>query len=550
MMCGDSLVGESPMRRTAFAALLLVAGAPAFAQHDHAGPGMRSGQWAVGSGQDHLGTVAFVNSCSPAAQPDLLRGVAMLHSFWHSAGEQTFRAALAKDSGCAIADWGIAALMMNNALAGIGATPGDAAKAQAALDHARAVGAPTKRERDYVEAVGAYYKDFASRTERERQNSRAAAYEALAAKYPDDEALIFSALYIAGTQAQSDQTYAAYARATAVLEPMFPKHPDHPGVAHYLIHAYDAPPLAPRGLEAARAYSRIAPDAPHAQHMPSHIFTRVGAWEASAASNARAFAAALPGREFGESQHASDYMVYADLQLARDAAAKAAIDRAMAIEIPTPLAPVSLYARGAMPARYAVERGDWRSAATLPLLPGGPPYAEALGRFARAIGAARIGDAEAAAAEVEQLGALQEKLTAAGSTYWAAEVEVQRTAASAWAAFARGRTAAALSAMREVADREDRQEKHIITPGRTLPARELLADMLMEAGQPAEALAEYEKSFQRDPNRLRGLYGAGRAAQAAGDAAKAMAYAKRLVDLTRTSDTKRPEMAWAQGVVG
>ncbi len=532
------------MRRTAFAALLLVAGAPAFAQHDHAGPGMRSGQ-------DHLGTVAFVNSCSPAAQPDLLRGVAMLHSFWYSAGEQTFRAALAKDSGCAIAEWGIAALMMNNALAGIGATPGDAAKAQAALDHARAVGAPTQRERDYVEAVGAYYKDFASRTERERQMSRAAAYEALAAKYPDDdEALIFSALYIAGTQAQSDQTYAAYARATAILEPMFRKHPEHPGVAHYLIHAYDAPPLAPRGLEAARAYSRIAPDAPHAQHMPSHIFTRVGAWEDSAASNARAFVAALPGREFGESQHASDYMVYADLQLARDAAAKADIDRAMAIEIPTPLAPVSLYARGAMPARYAVERGDWRSAATLPLLPGGSPYTEALRRFARAIGAARIGDAGAASAEAEQLGALQEKLTAAGNTYWAAEVGVQRTAASAWAAFAGGRTAAALSAMREVADREDRQEKHIITPGRILPARELLGDMLMEAGHPAEALAEYEKSFQRDPNRFRGLYGAGRAAEAAGDAAKALAYAKRLMDLTRTSDTKRPEMAWAQGVVG
>ena len=302
------------MRCTAIAAVLLVAGAPALAQHDHAGHGV----------PDRLGTVAFANSCSPAAQPDVLRGVAMLHSFWYSAGEQAFRAALAKDRGCAIADWGIAALMMNNALAGIGATPGDAAKAQAALDHARTAGAPTQRERDYVEAVGAYYKDFASRTERERQISRAAAYKALAAKYPDDdEARIFSALYIAATQPQSDQTYAAYARATAILEPMFLKYPDHPGVAHYLIHAYDAPPLAARGLEAARAYSKIAPDAPHAQHMPSHIFTRVGAWEDSAASNARAFAAALPGHEFGESQHASDYMVYADLQLARDVAAKA-----------------------------------------------------------------------------------------------------------------------------------------------------------------------------------------------------------------------------------
>ena len=529
------------MRCTAVAAVLLVAGAPALAQHDHAGHGV----------PDRLGTVAFVNSCSPAAQPDVLRGVAMLHSFWYSAGEQAFRAALAQDPGCAIADWGIAALMMNNALAGIGATPGDAAKAQAALDHARTVGASTQRERDYIEAVGAYYKDFASRTERERQITRAAAYEALAAKYPDDdEARIFSALYIAATQPQSDQTYAAYARATAILEPMFLKYPNHPGVAHYLIHAYDAPPLAARGLEAARAYSKIAPDAPHAQHMPSHVFTRVGAWEDSAASNARAFAAALPGREFGESQHASDYMVYADLQLARDVAAKAAIDRAMAIEMPTPLAPISFYARSAMPARYAVERGDWQSAAVLPVLLGGPPYTEALGRFARAVGAARSGNAGSAAAEAEQLGALQEKLTAAGNTYWAAEVEVQRMAASAWAAFARGETAAALAAMRDAADREDRQEKHITTPGRILPARELLADMLMEAGQPAAALTEYKKSFQRDPNRFRGLYGAGRAAEAAGDSARAMAYARRLIELTRISDTTRPEMAWAQGIVG
>jgi tetratricopeptide (TPR) repeat protein len=533
-----------PMRCAVFV-LCLVAGTPAFAQHTDAGhatpdmPGM----------QHHLGTVAFANSCSPAAQPDLLRGVAMLHSFWYSAGEQAFRDALLKDPRCAIADWGIAALMMNNPLAGIGATPSAATKAQAALDQAHSIGAPTQRERDYVDAVGAYYRDFAIHTERERQIARGAAYEALAAQYPnDDEAQIFDALYIAATQAQSDQTYSAYARAVAILEPMFRKYPDHPGVAHYLIHAYDAPPLAVRGMEAARAYSKIAPDAPHAQHMPSHIFTRVGAWEDSVTSNVRAIAAALPGHEFGEAQHASDYLVYAELQLSRDAAAKAAIDRAMAIEMPAPLAPSSFYARSAMPARYAVERGDWQSAAVLPVVAGGPPYTEALRRFARAIGAARTGNADAAAVEAKRLGALQEELTAAGNTYWAAEVEVERLAAVAWAAFARGETVPALAAMRDAADSEDRQEKHIVTPGRVLPARELLADMLMEAGQPAAALAEYEKSFQRDPNRFRGLYGAGRAAEAAGDQTKALDYAKRLTDLTRTGDTIRPEMAWARGI--
>ena len=283
--------------------------------------------------------------------------------------------------------------------------------------------------------------------------------------------------------------------------------------------------------------------------MPSHIFTRVGAWEDSAVSNERAIAAAVPGHEFGEAQHASDYLVYADLQLARDAAAKAAIDRAMAIDMPAPLAPISFYARSAMPARYAVERGDWKSAAILPVLSGGPPYTEALGHFARAIGAARTGNSAAATVEAEQLGKLQERLIADGNAYWAAEVGVQRLAASAWAYFPRGDTAAALSNMRDVADQEDLQEKHITTPGRLLPARELLADMLMEAGQPAAALADYEKSFHRDPNRFRGLYGAGRAAVAAGDSVMAASYAKRLMELTRTSDTTRPEMAWAQGLI-
>ena len=523
-------------------AILLLVAPPALAQHNHA----------PAATDDHLGTVAFANSCAPAAQADLLRGIAMLHSFWYSAGEQTFRAALAKDPACAIADWGIAALMMNNALAGVGANPVEAAKAQAALADARRIGAPTLRERDYIEAVGAYYKDFASRPERDRQLTRAAAYEALAAKYPDDdEARIFSALYIAGTQSQGDQTYAAYARATDILEPLFRKYPDHPGVAHYIIHAYDAPPLAARGLAAARAYSAIAPDAPHAQHMPSHIFTRVGAWEDAVASNERAFKASLPGGEFGESQHASDYMVYAYLQLGRDAAAAAATRAAMAIVVPPPVSPATFYARAAMPARLLVERGDWQSAARLPAAVAGQPFgADALNLFARAIGAARSGDAEAARQSAEQLRATQKILAAAGNSYWANEVDVQTIGASAWAAYARGDKDAALAGMRDAADREDRQEKHIVTPGRILPARELLGDMLMEAGQPAAALAAYEASFVRDPNRFRGLYGAARAADASGDRAKAAAYARRLLDMTKTADTARPELAWARGIVG
>ena len=476
----------------------------------------------------------------------------MLHSFWYTAGEKSFRAALATDPACAIAEWGIASLMMNNALSGAGSNPVEAKKGQAALAHARSVGASTQRERDYIEAVGAYYKDFATRPERDRQATRASAYEALAAKYPDDdEARIFSALYIAGTQSQSDQTYAAYARATGILEPLFRKYPDHPGIAHYMIHAYDAPPLAATGLAAARAYSAIAPDAPHAQHMPSHIFTRVGAWAESVASNERAFTSALAGGEFSESQHAADYLVYADLQLARDGSAAAATRAAMAVTVPAPVPAATFYARAAIPARLLLERGDWQGAANLPDVAAGQPYgADALTLFARAIGAARSGDADAASRDADRLRAAQKALAVAGNTYWASEVEIQAIAATAWAAYARGDKDAALAGMRDAADREDRQEKHIVTPGRILPARELLGDMLMDAGQPAAALVAYEASLLREPNRFRGLYGAARAAEGTGDRAKAEIYARQLLDQTKGTATARPELVWARSLAG
>jgi tetratricopeptide (TPR) repeat protein len=281
--------------------------------------------------------------------------------------------------------------------------------------------------------------------------------------------------------------------------------------------------------------------------MPSHIFTRVGAWRESVASNTRAFAAALPGREFSEAQHASDYMVYAQLQLARDAAAAAAVQAAFAVTVPPPVPPATHYARAAMPARLLVERGDWQGAAKLPIPSRGQPYgADALVFFARAIGAARSGDADQAAQNVEQLRAVQKALADAGNTYWATEVNIQVTTASAWAAFARGERETALAAMRDAADREDRQEKHIVTPGRILPARELLADMLMEVGQPATALTEYEASFMRDPNRFRGIYGAAYAADAAGDRDKAALYARKLLELAKDADTDRPELVWAR----
>src|ERR1700704_4919037 len=286
-----------------------------------------------GKASAQVGKVEFQNSCSPEVQEKLLGGIAMLHSFYYSAAEKAFEEVAAEDNHCAIAAWGFAPILMSNPRAGQGASAKDGPRAQGAIDKGRKMGAKTERERDYLEAVAAYYDDFAGRPERARQLSRAKAYEALAAKYPDDdEAQIFSALYLAGTQLQSDQTYAAYLKAAAILEKQFKKHPDHPGIAHYLIHSYDAPPIAQQGVPAARRYAQIAPDAPHALHMPSHIFTRVGEWNDSASTNRRSADVAKKGNDTHEAMHALDYMTYAYLQVARDSDARKVLEEAREVK--------------------------------------------------------------------------------------------------------------------------------------------------------------------------------------------------------------------------
>jgi hypothetical protein len=493
-----------------------------------------------------LGKVSFPTSCDARVQPTFERAVAMLHSFWFSAGEKAFRDVLKDDPQCAIATWGIASILMFNPLAGQGASAKGAEQALAAIEQGRRIGAKTERERDYIEAVATYYQDFATRPEKERQAARARAYEALAQRYPnDDEAQIFSALYIAGVQTQADQTYAAYLKAAAILEAEFAKYPDHPGVAHYLIHSYDAPPIADKGLTAARRYADIAPAAPHALHMPSHIFTRVGSWQESAATNARSNEVAKAGGDADEAYHAVDYMVYAYLQLARDAEARRSIDDAMKVSGASARF-VAPYAIAAMPARYAFERGDWRGAAQLQ--PAGSTYAfvEAITYFARSVGAARSGDLAAARKDADQLETLHKALLAAKNTYWATEVEIQRLAAAGWIALGEGKPEEALRFMRAAADLEDRNEKHIVTPGRIVPARELLGEMLLELKQPRAALTEFEASQQREPNRYRNYLGAARAAEGAGDRARAAAYYRKLLALARDADTARPELVGAR----
>ena len=498
------------------------------------------------SAQEKLGNVSFPTSCDPKVQAQFDRAVAMLHSFYYSAAEKAFEEVAAEDNSCAIAAWGFASILMSNPLQGIGASPKNAPRAQAAIDKGRQMGAKTERERDYLEAVAAYYEDFANRPEGARQLARAKAYEALATKYPgDDEAQIFYALYLAATQLASDQSYSAWLKAAGILEKQFAKHPNHPGVAHYLIHCYDAPPIAQQGMPAARLYAQIAPDAPHALHMPSHIFTRVGAWADSVATNRRSVDAAKNSNDPDDALHALDYMTYAYLQLARDGEARRTLDEARTLTEINPARATAPYALAAMPARYAVERGDWGDAAKLRPTQSNFPFTEAMTYFARALGAARSGDPAAAQKDVERIAALRDELKAAKNEYWANEVEVMRLASLAWISLVQKKSNEALGLMSQAADIEDKSEKNIVTPGRLLPARELLADMLLELKRPAEALKEYEASQLREPNRYRSLYGAGQAAEQSGNRDKARHYFSKLVELAGSGDL-RPEMEKAR----
>ncbi len=495
-----------------------------------------------------LGKVKFANSCSPKVQQKLARAVAMLHSFWWPAGERAFEEVAAEDPGCAIAAWGFASILMYNPFVGA-VPPKDLARAQAAIDKGRQMGAKTQRERDYLEAVAAYYEDFANRTERQRVLARSAAYEALAAKYPkDDEAQIFNALYLIAIQQASDQSYSNSLKAAAILEKQFAKTPNHPGVAHYLIHSYDAPPIAHKGVASARRYSGIAPAAPHALHMPSHIFTRVGAWQDSAATNRRSADVALKGNEGDDALHAMDYIVYAYLQLGRDGEARKNYEEAARVSPSTPRF-VGPYPLAAMPARLALERGAWREAAQLQPLQSKFPFTEAVTYHARAIGAARRGETAAAMADLEQITQRRDALRAAKNDYWATEVEVMRLTAAAWVALADNRGEEALGLAREAADLEDKNEKHPVMPGRVLPARELLGDLLMELKRPGEALKEYEQSQKRERNRFRSIYGAALAAEMSGDAKAARRSYARLVQLAGKGEP-RAELTLARNYLG
>jgi tetratricopeptide (TPR) repeat protein len=492
-----------------------------------------------------LGTVHFATSCNETAQRRFDRGMRYQHSFWYQASKEIFEDVLKADPGCAIAYWGIALSLLYNPHA-----PPPAANLPlglAALQQGQAVDARTERERDYITALTVFYTDYNKISHAQRVQAYLKAMEALAQKYPDDdEAQIFYAITLNVAASPNDKTYANQLKGAAILEPIFRRQPRHPGVAHYLIHLYDTPALAQRGLDAARRYAVIAPAAPHALHMPSHIFTRVGAWNESISSNIASARAAKDGKDFGEQMHAMDYLVYAYLQTAQDEKARAVVSDMIAIPDIQPERFVGPYALAVSPARYALERGDWKGAAELQVRPSKFAYADAMTYFARALGATRSGNPAAAQADIEKLGELREKLRAAKDIYWTEQVDIQWQVASAWALYVEGKHDQALQAMRAAADAEDRTEKHPVTPGVPIPARELYGSMLFDRGMSKEALAAFGATLAKEPNRLGALVGAAKAASKLGDKEGGRRYYAKVIAIASEADASRTEVAEAR----
>ncbi len=519
--------------------------------------------WALaGSEHEHMhaapekfGQVHFPTSCSPEVQPAFERGVAMLHSFAYAPTARVLEEVFAKDPACGIAEWGVAMSYLH--LIWAPPTEDEFAAGRAAARKAVAAGARTDRERDYIAAINAYYEGDGI-----AHPARVAAYEkamaGVAERNADDhEAAIFHALAILGVAYNSppDKTYARQKEAAAILNRMLALEPEHPGIAHYVIHSFDYPELAELALPAARVYAKLAPSAPHALHMPSHIFTRLGMWNESIETNIKSartaqawMAKTKPGGTAFDALHAMDYLEYAYLQTGQDAKAREIAEtaaRVTTLDVPQFAA---AYALAAIPARHALERRAWKEAAAVTLRPASfpwakYPYAEAIVHFARAVGSAHTGDVDGARAEVARLSEIQAALQGQKGFDWATQVEVQRRAAAGWLARAEKKDAEALSLLRSAADLEDSTDKHPVTPGSILPAREQLADLLAELGQPVAALAEYETSLRSAPARLNSYDGAARAAARAGKKKEAKAFRERLVAMCGGSLPQRVAIA-------
>lgn len=504
-----------------------------------------------------VGRVSFRTSCAPAVSGAFNRGVAMLHSFWFPAAIEQFDAVLAKDPNCAMAWWGKAMSSWGNPFAPA-RSPAALAAGLQAITRARALAA-TDRERAYVAAAGGLFDDAATVPNRRRTLAYESAMAALHATYPDDdEAAVFYALALAQTAVPSDKTYANLLKAGAILEGEWAKYPDHPGIAHYIIHSYDVPALAGKALAAARRYAAVAPAVPHALHMPSHTFTRVGSWQESVDTNLASARAARANGSASEELHALDYQVYAYLQMGDDAQVQrivadlpGVVGGITSTGTASAAPPVAgLYASAAIPARYALERGDWSAAAALPLNDAAAPYAKAVTLFARVLGSARDGHPDKTDADLDALAAVRDALLRADQPDPADEVEIARLVASAWRTYATGAHAEALELLRAAADRQDASEDSSISPGPLAPARELLAEMLLEEGRPADARREFEATLENYPRRFRSLAGAGQAAALTGDRDASLVFYRTLVMMCDGAEQPgRPALAAARRAV-
>lgn len=532
-------------RLTVLCMCILLAPAAAWAQseqHQHEGMAPKD-----------IGTVSFTTSCSPAVKTRFNEAVALLHSFWFQESRDIFNDVLKQDPNCAMAHWGVALTYWGNPFGGQ-RSPQVIANGKAAIDKALATGSPTPREKGYIDAVAILFSSNDVTNQRQRVLDYEKAMGRLSVANKEDvEARIFWALSVAQAASPTDKTYARNLQAAEMLEPMFKRMPNHPGLAHYIIHAYDVPALAPKALGAARSYAGIAPVVPHALHMPSHTFTRVGYWKESVDSNTRSAEIAEKTNGIGEAMHARDYMTYAFLQMGMDTQAKENVGHAIRLATVgsgtqgAAGAGPNTFALAAIPARYAMERQQWAEAAMLePRSAPNTPYTEAITYFARAIGKARAGRPVEAASDIDKLAALRDREMEMKDEYWASQVDIQKRGAEAWVMFAQGRKDAAIAQMRETANMEDLTDKAAVTPGPIAPAREMLGYMLLENNQPKEALAEFEAVMKKEPNRFLAIWGAAKSAEAAKQTSKARSLYKELVEMCKDAGTERPELQYAR----
>jgi tetratricopeptide (TPR) repeat protein len=514
---------RGPIALTFFAAALAVSSS-AIAQHHE------------------LGKVSFPTSCTAAVQADFETGVAMLHSYWFNYAGKQFRAVLDKDPGCAMAYWGIALDLQGNTLS----SPPSAQSAREAwdlLEKARGVAVKTERERLWLDAIRAYFRNHDTVPVEQRLTAYNDAMRQVAERFPEDfEAQVYYALTLQASAPKSDMSYANQLKSANMLEKLYAANPQHPGITHYLIHAYDFAPFAEQGIPAARRYANLAPAVPHARHMPAHIYSMVGMWPDSITSNLSALEIQP------DYYHAADFTVYAHLQLAQDATALKMIEKALATPErgDRPPSMANYTAKAAMPARYVLERADWKAAAALPITPTEYPQADSLTHFTRGFGLARLGDRAGARREIDALQRLRAAMEKSGDSYWAARTEDQIRAVSAWVALSEGAIDQAVAVMRQAADSEDASIKHVAMENRLYPMRELLADLLLEAGRAREAAGEYARALKQTPNRYRGLFGAARTAEALGESTTARLFYTRLVELSQHADGVRPELQRAR----